>query len=333
MWTAYLLGRNESGIWLYTPTGTPIHNAQGEQIGTLPAQAQLVPHDKPWVAAWCEDGSTIAHITTPPEVNGLSIHYLNLGLSCWVDQNGAIGQELDGYDRAVAAGLVPTEQDLAARSAFSDLQDQLAKRVEPFGQVGRRWFTGIKRNELHFVDYNPEWPMRFAAARDEMLPVLPAGSRVEHMGSTAVPGLPAKDCIDIAVVVPSEEQFDQAIDALESLGYERRPGDDDPGHVFLRRLTDGRRTHHLHLYNEGHPNLIEVLAFRDLLRADPQAREQYQSVKRSLAEANPYDRSGYLAGKNAVVSELLKLALTRQQQTADPSDPPQTTALRHTNER
>lgn len=310
-WAAYLLGRNEYGIWLYTATGTPIHSATGEQTDTLQAQAQLIPHDKPWVASWYQDGSAIADVTTPPEVNARSIRYVDLGLRTWTREGeGAVRSETDAYDNAVATGLVTAGRDVAARKAFSDLERQMAERVEPFGLVGRRWFTGITRNELHFMAYDPQWPAKFTAARDEMLPLLPPSSRVEHFGSTAVPGLAAKDCIDIAVVVPRQEQFSQAIIALDALGYEGR-ADDDPGHVFLRRITSGRRSHHLHLYYEGHQNLIEVLAFRDLLRADPSARERYQRVKQSLAEANPYDRSGYLAGKNEVIRELLDVALAR----------------------
>jgi GrpB-like predicted nucleotidyltransferase (UPF0157 family) len=123
----------------------------------------------------------------------------------------------------------------------------------------------------------------------------------------------AKDCIDIAVVVQRHDQFDEAIAGLETIGYEARPNAfDDPGHVFIRRLAAGQRTHHLHLYHQGHQNLIEVLAFRDLLRDNPEARDKYQAVKLALADADPYDRSGYLAGKTAVVRDLLRVALARQ---------------------
>lgn len=166
--------------------------------------------------------------------------------------------------------------------------------------------------------YNPEWPARFEAARDEMLPLLPIGAQVEHFGSTAVPGLSAKDCIDVAVIVQRQDQFAETIAALESIGYEARPdATGDPGHVFIRRLTNGRRSHHLHLYYEGHQNLIEVLALRDLLRTDPRARDRYQAVKSAHAEANPYDRGGYVAGKNEVVHELTKAAMDLRHPTGE----------------
>ena len=88
---------------------------------------------------------------------------------------------------------------------------------------------------------------------------------------------------------------------------------DDPGHVFIRRLVDGHRSHHVHLYVDQHPNLTGVLALRDLLRVDPDARLRYQTVKLALAEAGPFDRDGYAAGKNEVVQDLLQTALARQQ--------------------
>lgn len=284
-------------------------------VDTLQAQAVLVPDDRPWVGAWRQDGSTIANVTTPPLVEARSVRYVDLGLTASLDGSGVVDtNQSDALDRAVATGRLAAEKVSAARSTLAELVQQLTEGVEPFGRTGRNWFTGITRNELHFVADDPEWPSRFRAAREQLLPMLPPGARVEHVGSTSVPGLAAKDCIDIAVVVPRLGQIDEAVAALAPLGYQARPNAfDDPGHVFLRRLGNGQRSHHLHLYQEGHQNLIEVLAFRDLLRADPDARERYQSVKKSLAEANPYDRGGYLAGKTEVVQELVQLALARFQ--------------------
>lgn len=313
-WDAYLLGHDQYGTWLYTPAGTPIRNEQGQHVGTLQAQAQLYPSTKPWIASWFQDGSFVAAATTVAEVESCSIRFTDLGMQHRA--SGAVdpGQdETQEYDRALATGCVPSGPDAAIRADFTDLKQQIGERVEPFGEVGPKWFERIKRNEIHFVAYNPDWPAKFVAARDEIAPHLPNGSRVEHFGSTSVPGLSAKDCIDLAVVVPRPEQVQEVIPAMERLGYEARPlAFKDPGHIFFRRLTDGRRSHHLHLYRDGHPNLIGVLAFRDLLRSDPGARDRYQAVKQSLAEANPFDLTGYSDGKDGVVKELLQQALAKK---------------------
>lgn len=84
-----------------------------------------------------------------------------------------------------------------------------------------------------------------------------------------------------------------------------------------RRLAAGQRTHHLHFYYEGHQNLIEVFAFCDLLREDPEARKQHQAVKLASADANPQDRSRYLAGKTEIVRDLLRVALALARQTRE----------------
>lgn len=322
-WDAYLLGNDEHGTWLYTPTGTPIRNAQGQQVDTLQAQAQLYPPEKPWVASWLQDGSFIATVTTPPEKDNCSIRYTDLGMRHCANGADDGGQdETQEYDQALATGRVSSRRDGTLRAVFTDLKRQITEHVEPFGEIGPKWFVRITRNELHFVAYNAEWPARFATARDAILPHLPPGSRVEHFGSTSVPGLAAKDCIDIAVAVPHLDQVQDVIPALESLGYEARPAAfNDPGHIFFRRLTDDRRSHHLHLYQDGHPNLVGVLAFRDLLRSDPQARDRYQAVKQSLAAANPFDRTGYAAGKDDVAQQLLQQAFAKKEAeaAADPA--------------
>lgn len=186
----------------------------------------------------------------------------------------------------------------------------LGQSSEPFDEVGWNWFSGASRNQVNVVVYNPEWPRRFAAARERIWPLLPAGSRVEHVGSTAVPGLAAKDIIDIAVVVPSIDDLEPVIDRLEAIGYQARQAafDADPGQVFLRKLDDGRRCQHVHVYVDGNSNLIEMVAVRDVLRSDAASRQRYQAVKLSLAKAAPYDLGAYVQGKNRVVQDLIQTA-------------------------
>lgn len=311
-WPAYRLGTDAHGTWLFVPAGTVRHTEDGEVSDTAPMDGvQLIPADETWVGSWSADGSIMVEVTTSVELGPTSVRYEVLGLEAWAtdDDHELIDVE---YEVARAAGLIRDEQDGPARATAERLARRLAQRVEPFGGKGWEWLGRVRRNELHVITYDPSWPSRFAEARDEMLPALPAGTRVEHFGSTSVPGLAAKDCIDIAVVV-RRDRFGEAIAGLEAVGYEARPNAfDDPEHLFFRRLDTGRRTHHVHLFDQDHPNLVEVLAFRDLLRADPEARRRYQAVKLGLTEANPYDRSGYLAGKTAVVRDLLEVALARR---------------------
>ena len=284
----------------------------GEQVSTLNlAGAHLVPADDWWVAWWWEDRTVTVKITTPASVKDREVTYTDLGIDLWANARGEIGiAGLDDYEVVRAAGLITDDQHHHVQAAVADLQARLGQSTEPFGEIGWNWLSGVSRNQVSVVVYDPEWPRRFAAARQQIGPLLPAGSRVEHVGSTAVPGLAAKDVIDIAVVVPSLEELDAVVDRLEAIGYQARRAafDADPGHVFLRKLDDGRRTQHVHVYVDGNPDLVDVVAVRDLLRGDAMSRQRYQAVKLALAEAAPYDLGAYVQGKNSVVQDLIRTA-------------------------
>lgn len=295
-----LLGRNDFGLWLAAttdadPNDVPEANSVDEAI--------LVPPRARWLARWRGDGSIVARITTVPVEGDRSVRLRDLGEPIVRDADGRV-------TRLREPGW---ESHLDADGAASELAAMLRLHTEPFGHVGEGWLSGITRNALHFVPYDPTWPERFLAVREELIAVLPRSAHVEHIGSTAVPGLAAKDCIDIAVVVDDPAMARNVLEAMSRLGYEWRANAfaDDPPHWFLRRVTGGRRTEQLHVYPAGHPDLAAVLAFRDLLRTDPDARERYQRVKQTLAEANPLDRGGYMAGKDAVVTALTARAIRR----------------------
>ncbi len=294
-----LLGRNDFGLWL---AATADADPAAEPDASMADEAILVPPHAGWLARWRNDGSIVARVTTIPVEEGRSIHVGDRGVSVERDADGQVTRLRDQLAKPHSAA-----DELAA----SELAEMLRDHSEPFGEVGQGWLSGITRNALHFVPYDPTWPERFLAARAELIGVLPGNARVEHIGSTAVPGLAAKDCIDIAVVLDEPATARNVLEALSRLGYEWRPNAfaDEPPHWFLRRVTAGRRTEQLHVYPAGHPDLAAVLAFRDLLRTDPDALNSYQRVKRTLAEANPLDRGGYMAGKDAIVAELTATAL------------------------
>jgi GrpB-like predicted nucleotidyltransferase (UPF0157 family) len=130
---------------------------------------------------------------------------------------------------------------------------------------------------------------------------LPAAA-VEHVGSTAVPGMPAKPIIDIAVGIPRFEDAPRLIEALAQAGYEHVPEftADLPGWLYFRlALPDGAHSHHLHMYERGNPELERVLTFRDRLRADADVARAYESLKRDLASR--FGRREYTAGKGPFI--------------------------------
>lgn len=166
-------------------------------------------------------------------------------------------------------------------------------------------------NELNFAEYAADWPSRFMQLRTTYLRGLPVGATVEHVGSTAVPGLPAKDCIDIVVTVPAED-LQTALVMLAASDFEHRPTSfsEDPERFFLHLLGPQRqRVAHLHLMAEEHFAAAEMVAVRDLLRRDMSWRKRYTQIKRNLAEQFPMDRPSYLAGKDSFVRDMTAAAV------------------------
>ena len=132
--------------------------------------------------------------------------------------------------------------------------------------------------------------------------------RVEHIGSTAVPGLSAKPVLDLMGVVSSTEAGGALVPALTGLGYEARPDPDVPDRLFLRKRSPrGVRTHHLSLVTAGSRFHRLHLAFRDHLRSHPEEVAAYAALKTALAKAHAHDREAYTSGK----TDFIRAALAR----------------------
>jgi GrpB-like predicted nucleotidyltransferase (UPF0157 family) len=157
------------------------------------------------------------------------------------------------------------------------------------------------------VEYDPEWPGRFAGIRDRVTPALGAVEhRVEHVGSTAVPGLAAKPIIDVDVVV-AEPDVDRAVALLAALGY-RHVG--DLGIVGREALLPPAEEpyHHLYVVMDGSAALADHVDLRDYLVAHPAAARRYARRKYELAHLLDSDRDEYVRQKGDLVEELLRLA-------------------------
>lgn len=162
------------------------------------------------------------------------------------------------------------------------------------------------RSRVHVVPYSESWPHRYERERQVLVRALgEAAVQVHHIGSTAVPGLPAKDTLDILVVTPTMPMVQQRERALDEAGYQAKgPYAGRPHHHFFRRLEGGRRRVHLHVVEHGYAEVDDYLLFRDYLRADAVAREQYGAYKVRLAETSE-DREEYVRTKQLHVSALL----------------------------
>jgi GrpB-like predicted nucleotidyltransferase (UPF0157 family) len=162
---------------------------------------------------------------------------------------------------------------------------------------------------VEVVPYSEDWPTRFEHERDALRSAVGAAAQeIEHIGSTAVPGLSAKPTIDILMVVESIEEFLGRLPALKALGYDYRPDNSMVGsdtHLFLRKVANGKRTHHLHVLRADSPKIEDYRLFRDELRRDPELAAEYEQLKITLARKHAADRMQYVTEKAKAVEQLL----------------------------
>ncbi len=156
------------------------------------------------------------------------------------------------------------------------------------------------------LPYDAAWAQDFAAIRDELQTALGGlALRIEHVGSTAVPGLSAKPVIDIDVVIRDCSAFDEAAAALGTIGY-RREGDlGIPGReAFTYDGKEHLRKHHLYVCPQDSAELQRHIAFRDYLRAHPEAVREYGRIKQEGAALYPDDIDKYIAHKAPFIGRI-----------------------------
>jgi GrpB-like predicted nucleotidyltransferase (UPF0157 family) len=163
---------------------------------------------------------------------------------------------------------------------------------------------------IRIVEPDPAWPAR---AREELARIAdalgPAAVRLEHVGSTAVPGLAAKPILDLQVAVADIAAQEAYVGPLRGLGYLFAPAPESPDFHFFGRPARRPRTHHVHVCVPGSHHEHRHLAVRDFLRAHPAEADAYATVKRAVADRHPHDRLAYMAGKDAHVRALEARAL------------------------
>ena len=164
----------------------------------------------------------------------------------------------------------------------------------------------IMASTLRLMPYDAEWPARFDAEAARLRAVLLENVIVEHVGSTAVPGLAGKPVLDIAIAVQCESAADTCIGPLTGLGYAYRgPNGADPRRRYYTRDVNGARAVQVHLYVLPASAWDEKLAFRDALRADPALAAAYEAEKYRVAADVAWDKSRYALAKEPFVERTL----------------------------
>jgi len=161
---------------------------------------------------------------------------------------------------------------------------------------------------IEVCEYDPQWPEMFRAEKALIDKELTGAVKdIQHIGSTAVPGLAAKPIIDILVAVEFLEDVDCYAPGLFSIGYKNVPHDEDATRRFFMK---GRpRTHHVHVVAYGSWTYWRHLLFRDYLLDHPTVCEEYECLKRVLANRHRDDRAKYLEGKSDFVEAIIVRAV------------------------
>nr|WP_321513096.1 GrpB family protein [uncultured Pseudodesulfovibrio sp.] len=171
----------------------------------------------------------------------------------------------------------------------------------------------VLKDRIELVAYDPVWPALFETEKAHLLSSLPNGlmTRIEHFGSTSIPGMPAKPVVDMLVEVISLEDARQWIaPILEAQGYDyfwrpQREGQTPPNYAwFIKRDREGHRTHHIHM-TISDSTLWEGLLFRDYLVAHPEMAAEYAQLKLDLASRYPGDRIAYTMNKTDFVRKVV----------------------------
>ena len=171
---------------------------------------------------------------------------------------------------------------------------------------------GIEKRDIVLEDYNPAWENMFSRHRNIISSAL--GDHmlsIEHIGSTAVPGLPAKPIIDILVIVKNAANEDIYLKPLEKAGYELRVR--EPDWYEHRMFRTPEKDVHIHVYSQGCPENDRYLVFRDYLRANPDIRDQYAVLKKELAKKDWENMNAYADAKSDFIDQKIAEAQTGTQ--------------------
>jgi len=169
------------------------------------------------------------------------------------------------------------------------------------------WFGGAGGEAVELVGSDPAWPRRFAELRARLAAALgPTAERIDHIGSTAVPGIPAKPVIDIQVSVPNLDAEDEYRQPIEALGWPLRAREAD--HRFFRPPAGEPRNVHVHVCRSGSAWEREHLLFRDYLRHHPDRAAAYAELKARLVASVGDDRPAYTRAKDPFIAETVRMA-------------------------
>lgn len=175
----------------------------------------------------------------------------------------------------------------------------------------RHTIIAEKTKVVEVVPYDPEWKNEFNRIKEQLLSYI--GDliiTVEHVGSTSIEGLSAKPIIDLDLVMDSYDVLPAIIERLQQYGYVHQGDLGIEGREAFQRVVDDEfMKYHLYVCPKDGKGYLEHIAFRDYLRSDTAACQDYETLKLNLAEQHRHDIDAYCEGKTAFVTSILKKTL------------------------
>ncbi len=166
--------------------------------------------------------------------------------------------------------------------------------------------TKCEAMKIYMVPHNPEWRQLFAQEAAQITAALESNVvAVHHIGSTAIPAIYAKPIIDMLLVVQNHAELDEKQPVIEAMGYVAMGEFGIPGRRYFRRDNElGDRTHQIHAFENGSPQITRHLAFRNYMIAHSNVAQEYSDLKRHLAAKHPNDLEAYMDGKDEFIQEI-----------------------------
>lgn len=173
---------------------------------------------------------------------------------------------------------------------------------------------GLQRGTVRLAEYNPEWKQLFRKEQSLLKEAL--GNKfisVEHVGSTAIPGIKAKPVLDIMLAIADLDDWEQIQEPLAALGYKfRKDFRKEQQHILFVKGPEANRTHYLKVTELNSKFWTENILFRDFLVNNPKYRDEYGKTKEQLCKNHQDNRELYTKGKEEFIRRILELAKYKQ---------------------